>query len=259
MKLEPIFTAPPVEEIAERLARVQEKMREHRLDWFACFQPDNVYYLTNFANFVHERPFVLLIPPSGTPRFVVPKLEAAHINSRKVGGIDLVEYFEYPAPAGKAWYDRLKDVLSGSARVGVESACTLEIYDAIDAERVRIDIVDDLRTIKTPYEIGRMVYSANIASTAMEELLANAEPGYPLRKVSASGRASMMGLLMADNPSINPLATRADAIFQPPHYSDDPHNFTDLAMTMVEGCPFDAIRRRAGSGDPFSAQSKRAD
>ena len=174
MKLEPIFESPSVQEIAGRLARVQEKMKENRLDWYACFQPDNVFYLTHFANFVHERPFVLLIPANGTPSFVVPKLEAAHINSRKVGEIELVEYYEYPAPEGRAWFDRLKAVLSGSKRVGVESACTLEIYDAIDAERVRIDIVDDLRLIKTPYEIGRMVYAANIASAAMAELLAEA-------------------------------------------------------------------------------------
>lgn len=237
MTIDPIFTEPTLDEIKGRVERVQERLCAEKLDWYVSVQPDNVYYLTNFANFVHERPFILLIPARGTIKFVAPKLEIPHIRSRAVGSLDLVDYFEFPAPEGQGWANRMSAVLGAAARVGVETICPLFVHDAIAAERVRADVVDDLRVIKTPYEIGRMAYAGNVASAAMRDLLAKARVGRSLGEVMAAGKALMMGMLTGDNPSINPLATRADALVQPPRYSDDPHNFTDLAMQMEAGGP----------------------
>lgn len=232
-----IFHPPTTEEIGRRIALVQERMEEQSLDWYLCFDPDNVYYLTNFANFVHERPFILLIPASGRPTFIAPRLEIPHIESRKVGEIDLVDYFEFPAPARKGWADRVNATIGRNAMVGLESTCQLQIHDGVRAERVSTDIVGDLRLIKSPYEVGRMTYAGKIVSAAMADMLAHAVVGRPLSAVMASGKGLMMAALIQDDPSINPLATRADAVFQPPRYSDDPHNFTDLAMVMEPGGP----------------------
>jgi Xaa-Pro dipeptidase len=241
MKWEPIFHPPSVEELAARVARVQDKMSEHNLDWYVCFQPDNAYYLSHFYNYVHERPFLLLIPAKGQMTYVAPKLEITHIEYRAIGSIDLVDYAEYPAPAGAGWSDRLTDVLGDARRVGVESAMTLEIFDAIQAERARIDIIDDLRMVKSDYEIGRMVYSANIGNAALNDLLASAEVG---RSMGASRNAAeqlMIGRLAQDNPLFNSVITRAIAVFQTPDVSHDPHNFKDLEMRMVEGGPHVSI------------------
>ena len=81
-----------------RLARVRDLMAAQELDACVAFSPDNVFYLTNFANFVHERPFVLVVAKTGEPRFVVPKLEIPHVRARAVGELELVEYPEFPAP-----------------------------------------------------------------------------------------------------------------------------------------------------------------
>jgi Xaa-Pro dipeptidase len=237
MTIEPIFHSPTPAEMAGRLARVQQRMAEEKLDWYVCFSPDNVYYLTNFANFVHERPFLLLVPANGAPSFICPKLELPHIASRKVGEIELVDYFEFPAPEGKAWHDRLRAVIGKAGRVGVESVCQLQVFDVVPGERVRTDIVDDLRMIKSPYELSRLVHAAGIANEAMADLLANAAVGRSLSAVMAAGKALMMGRLIGDNPAINPFATRADVVFQPPSISDDPHNFSNLAMAMEAGGP----------------------
>ncbi len=241
MEFEETYLPPSHKEIGNRVAAAQERMARQNLDWYVCFDPDNVYYLTNFANFVHERPFILLIPSRGPLRFIVPKLEIPHVLSRKVGDIELIEYFEFPAPAGGNWFDLLGTVLGGAQRVGVESVCQVQICDAIPAERVRTDIVDDLRLIKSPYEIGRMVYSARIVSAAMADFLAKAEAGRSSSIASAAVSKLMMGMLVRDNPSINPFATRTSAVFQPPVYSHDPHNFSDLAVAMQEGGPHVSI------------------
>ncbi len=237
MNFAPLFTAPTPEEIAARVARVQAEMAKQDLDWYVSFQPDNVYYLTNFANFVHERPFILMIPAKGTMVFLSPLLEIPHIKSRAVGALELVDYFEFPAPDGGNWYDKLKSVIGGAKRVGVESVCQLQIYEAIEAERIRTDIVDDLRMVKTPYEVGRMVYAGQIANAAIADLLAKAKPGRKLSEVSSAGNALMFGMLLADEPNVNPQATRMTSVFHPSAYSHDPHNFGDLGMEMEEGGP----------------------
>ncbi|MBV8620509.1 MAG: aminopeptidase P family N-terminal domain-containing protein, partial [Curvibacter sp.] len=74
MQIVPSCENPDPSEIASRLATVQAEMARQNLDFYLCHDPSNVFYLTNFKNFVHERPFILLVPGSGTPIFLIPKL-----------------------------------------------------------------------------------------------------------------------------------------------------------------------------------------
>ncbi|MFT4065482.1 M24 family metallopeptidase [Paraburkholderia sp.] len=216
---------------------MQTRMAAAGLDRYVSFNPDNIYYLTNFANMVHERPFVLVIPRSGRPQFVVPQLEIPHVKTRAIGDIEVVSYFEFPAPAGLAWSDRFKELFEAGERVGVESICPLQIYMEIPGERVCVDIVDDVRMIKSAYEIGRHVYACGLATDAHNALLAEARPGLGMAETSAKLRGMIMSRLLADDPSINPTATRIIAVFQPGSVSHDPHNFTDIDMRMAEGGP----------------------
>lgn len=241
MNFDSIATDPTEEEFAGRVTRVQAEMVKQGLDWYVAYEPKNVYYMTNFANFVHERPFILMIPASGKMVFLSPKLEIPHIKNRGVGDIELVSYFEFPAREGANWFDKMQEVLSGTKRVGVESVCQLQIYEAIQAERVRSDIIDDIRMIKSPYEIGRMVHAGGIANAAMADLLAQAKPGRTLAEVSSAGTSLMFSRLLADFPNINPQANNLAAVFHPASYSHDPHNFGDLSMAMEEGGPHVSI------------------
>ena len=50
-------------------------MAEQGLDYYLCHDPANIFYLTNFANYVHERPFILLVPATGKLTFLMAKLE----------------------------------------------------------------------------------------------------------------------------------------------------------------------------------------
>ncbi|MCT4368946.1 aminopeptidase P family protein [Yangia mangrovi] len=237
MEMTPIHHPPHPEEISGRLSRLQAEMAAQGLDWYVSFQPDNVYYLTNFANFVHERPFVLLVPASGMPVFVVPKLEIPHVESRAIGALTLLDYVEFPAPEGGNWFDKLAEALGDGGRVGVESVCQMQILEAIRGERVRTDIIDDLRMVKTPYEIGRMLRAGQIASAAMADMLATATPGRSLGEVTAAANRLIYAAMVADNPSINPQATKLTSVFHPAQYSHDPHNFGDLDMRMQHGGP----------------------
>jgi Xaa-Pro dipeptidase len=101
----PITAPPSEEELSSRLKRVRELMREKRLDYYVSFDPVNIYYLTNFANNVHERPFILIIEMEGTPKMVCPLLETTHVKTRSRLPLDYHTYYEFPAPAGQNWHD----------------------------------------------------------------------------------------------------------------------------------------------------------
>lgn len=241
MNIEPIFCSPDESEIGQRLMRVQASMLDKGLDYYVTFSPDNIFYLTNFANAIHERPFVLVIPQKGIPKFVVPQLEIPHVMSRKVGDIELIAYFEFPAPKGKAWSDRFKALFPENKRVGVESICPLQIYREIPGERICTDIIDDIRMIKSDYEIGRLIYTCDLATQAHNLFLQSVYSGMSLSEMSSNASEFIFEQLVKDNKEINPLATRITAMFQPPSVSHDPHNFTNLNMVTEKGGPHVSI------------------
>ncbi len=237
----PISHPPDRDEMERRLAKVRARMAAEGLDAYVVHDPDNIYYLTNFANYVHERPFVLVVPAAGALSFVVPLLESEHVRVRAVGDVDRVHYAEFPAPAGQAWSDRLREVLAGARRVGVESGCPLRVVDELLAERVRTDIVDDVRMVKTAYEIGRLVHAASIVTRGHEELLGLCKPGQLAIGIFGQVTRSMTGMMLRDMPNANFLASSFAAVVQPPSLSHDPHNFTDVWVQLEEGGPHVSI------------------
>lgn len=236
-ELKPITTTPDTQELAERLERVRKMMVEQNLDFYVSYNPVNVYYLTNFFNFVHERPFILVIGREGLPKFVVPKLEIPHVKSRAKCQLDLVEYFEYPSPKGRNWFDIYRPLIRGDARVGVESAMTLEIYDETPGKRIRTDIIDEVRFIKTEFEIGKYVYACQMVDQGFNKLLEVCRPGKSMIEINAVVSQQVISQVVTQLKEFNILNTKIYGAVLPPSVSDDPHNFTNLFVTMVEGGP----------------------
>ncbi len=255
MKIKPICTAPPESEIAARVAHVQAKMRGEGLDYYLCHDPDNVFYLTNFANFVHERPFILIVPANGKPIFLMPKLEEAHVRIRSVGELEYLYYFEFPAPKGQEWCDKLREVLQTEHRVGVESICPLQVIEAVPGTAVRSEIVDDVRMIKSEYEIGRIAYSSQLVSQGHAKLLEMARPGRMIIDIYSEISRSLLQKILLDNPNTNMLNTNMRAVAQPPSLSHDPHNFTDTFVQLADGGPHVTIV--AGLANGYGAEVER--
>ena len=236
-QLHPTTTAPDKNEMSGRLAKVREMMAAQQLDYYIAYDPVNVYYLTNFYNYVHERPFILVIGKAGAPKFLVPKLEIPHVKSRAKCDLELVQYFEYPAPEGENWHDYYRSVIDENARVGVESAMTIEIYDQTPGNKIKTDIIDDVRFIKTDFEIGRYVHACDVLKAGFNKLLEVCRPGKMMIELYSALTQEMMGKAIMEIPELNPLITTVKGVAQPPSISHDPHNFTNLFLSMENGGP----------------------
>jgi len=234
--------APTEAELTSRIEKVQARMEAEGLSHFVFVDPDNILWLTNFANFIHERPFVLVLNDKGQLHFVVPELEIPHIKVRCFPSVEPVPYFEFPAPEGKQWSDRFAALFTGSEKVGIEPNCPRFVQDALPVQAIPTELVEEARHIKSDYEIARIRYACNIASDRMRHLLKSAKPNKSMLSVhSRVGKLSSLKLLL-DNPQTNLLATKISGVVQPAAISHDPHNFTNiLDLGMEKGGPHVSI------------------
>lgn len=241
MTITPLCTPPEAPEIEARRARAQAAMAAQGLDALVLHNPDNVFYLTNFANMVHERPFILVLLPAGAPIFVMPKLEEPHVRIRSVGALEFAPYFEFPAPAGQGWDSVLRDLIAGKARIGIEADSPWHLVEALDGRHVKTGIVEDLRAIKSDWELSRHRYACDMFMLGLTEVLALAKPGaLPIQIYSATA-ARMGGKMYGDLPTTNLFSTKLQAAPQPQPLTHDPHNFTNLFVPLAEGGPHVAL------------------
>lgn len=255
MTYTPIATPPELPEIEARRTAAQAAMAQAGLDALVLFNPHNVFYLTNFANMVHERPFVLVLLATGDPIFVMPRLEEPHVRIRSVGALEFAPYFEFPAPEGTGWETQLAHVLSGHARLGVEFDSPHFVTSALTAPFEVSPIVEDLRAIKSPYEISRHQYAADMMMVGLKETFAQCKPG--VLAMSAYGAASgkMTQKMYGDLPSANIFSTKLQAGAQPQSISHDPHNFTDMFIPFEQGGPNVALA--AGMTNGYGGEVER--
>lgn len=255
MSIVPTCLAPDRKEIASRIERVRNAMRSSGMTHYVCTSPDNILYLTNVAIQVHERPFILVLPQHGDPVFIIPRLDQLQIPGRAVGDIEFLYYSEFPAPAGLRWSDRLLSLFAAGDSIGVESVCPLYVASVLAGKPMVADVVDDVRIVKSDFEISRIAFTSQLVSEAHAKLLAMAQPGKSVMETHrlADGIAKAM---LKENPNANILATRMAALVQPPGYSHDPHNFfADSAMEFVVGGPH--ITVIAGRANGYGAEIER--
>gem|GEM_PF-379611 len=238
MDIKETFAKPTTDEMHRRLVRLQSAMDAAGHVAYVMADPANVLWLTNFANYVHERPFILIVPATGRPTFLVPRLELDHVEHRVVGDVDCVTYPEFPAPEGKGWRDVFTGLLpAGVGPIAIEPTMPLMIAHAVGSRGQISTRVDELRAVKTDYELSRIAYACRVLSEAHDVLLAMACPGLSQRDINASVGTALLENLVANDPNLNPFATAIHTMVQNAAASHDPHNFSDLDMTLAVGGP----------------------
>ena len=240
-KLKPITAPPSKGELSNRLDKVRLIMEKENLDYYVSFDPVNIYYLTNFAHYIHERPFILLIAKKGTPKMVVPLLEKIHVETRARCDLEYVDYYEFPAPEGKNWYDYYRNLIEKSAKVGIESAMPIGIAEKTPGNKIVTDIIDEVRIIKSDYEIGRTVHACRVVNKGMKVLLKVCRPESLEFAIYSEVSDAMQKKVIADIPTANLMVTNLKGAVWPPKISHDPHKIPTIFEPMEEGGPHVSI------------------
>jgi Xaa-Pro dipeptidase len=236
------ITSPPSkDELNSRLEKVRQQMKTHQLDYYISFDPVNIYYLTNFANNVHERPFILIIADEGTPTMLVPLLEKSHVESRALCELNYADYYEFPAPKGRNWYDIYHKLIETNKKVGIESSLPVGISEKTPGKKIVADLIDEARLIKTDYEIGRSVHACRVINKGHKELLKMCQPGVHEFAIYQKITGIMTSKIITDIPNANFMVCKTTAAVWPPSFSHDPHIIPKIFAQMEEGGPHVSI------------------
>ena len=240
-KIKAITSPPSREELSNRLERVRTKMKEQDLDYYVVSDPVNIYYLTNFAFYVHERPFILVIPIEGLPRMLIPLLEKGHFEERVRCDVDTMTYYEFPAREGENWFDHYQELIEKDAKVGVESMMPVGIVNKTPGYQLVTDIIEEVRIIKTDYEIGRTIHACKVANKGHRVLLKKCRPKVLEFALYKEVTDAMTSKIVQDIPNANFKVTDTMGIVWPPSISYDPHSVPHIFSEMEEGGPHVSI------------------
>jgi Xaa-Pro dipeptidase len=240
-KVKAITTPPSREELSHRLNNVRDLMVKEDLDYYVSFNPVNIYYLTNFAFYVHERPFIFIIPRKGLPKMLIPELEKGHFESRVISELEFIIYYEFPARSGDNWFDHYKKHIPSNSRVGIESELPIGIANKTPGELIISDIIDETRIIKTDYEIGRIYHACRVVNRGHKVLLKKCRPKVLEFALYKEVTDAMTSKIVQDIPNANFRATETTGAVWPPSLSHDPHLIPHIFAPMEEGGPHVSI------------------
>jgi len=252
----PTSSPPTEEELLARLSRVQEKISTRGYDCYVSFDPVNIYYLTNFANYVHERPFILIIPPRGAPTMLAPVLELTHVKTKARCPLEYLTYYEFPAPDGENWNDIYPGAFPADPLVGIEGALPSAIQETTPGKTIIDDLIDEVRLVKTEYEIARSVHACDILNEGHRKLLEICRSGVLEVTVFSEVTTLMMMKIISDIPDANYIVTKPLAGVSPPSTSHDPHFVLTPFIAMETGGPH--VSGVAGQIDGYGMEIERS-
>ncbi|MFX1346949.1 MAG: M24 family metallopeptidase [Promethearchaeota archaeon] len=240
-KKKPIVDPPSKEELSNRLKKVRVLMKQNNLDFYVSFDPVNIYYLTNFAFYVHERPFILVIPKEGIPKMLIPTLERGHFEQRARCPIEVAVYYEFPAKSGENWFDHYQKLISNDSKVGIESVMPMGIANKTPGKKSVIDIIEEVRIIKTDYEIGRNIHACKVVNKGHKVILKKCRPKVLEFALYNEATRAMTNKVVQDIPNANFRVTDSTAAVWPPSISHDPHLIPHIFAEMEMGGPHVSI------------------
>lgn len=172
----------------ERVAALKHVLEAAGFSALCVFGPVRISYLTGFHFAATERPVVLVVPVDGDPHILIPRLEVDHVRQQAKQLEHVRTYPEYPGGgSGKHPMLHLLDLLVDVGVANARLAADLDGYEHRwgyrgpslsqvlgHAVATRLELVDDLRIVKSPAEVA-LVREACVwgdrAHRAMQDLM----------------------------------------------------------------------------------------
>jgi Xaa-Pro dipeptidase len=186
------------EEFDRRVAAVQASMALRSLDGLLVHTPENIYYLTGYETSGYFEYQVLVVPADGEPQLLIRNVERLNVD-------------EYSClPGAWIWQDgsdylaATKAIVDSSVkgrRIGLEkhswfvtAAVAEALEDRLSAHRL-VDagrLVEGIRLVKSPAELGYVREAARLAEVAMGAALETAAAGKSELEIAAAAHAAQI-------------------------------------------------------------------
>lgn len=169
----------------------------------------------------------------GTPVFLSPKLEEKHLSKITIE-CEIRAYWEATSVKEKNWYNILETMIKPFKRVGVEKTIAHNIVSKITAnEIVYLDIVDEMRKVKTPYEIEMIRNTSRLSALGMKKIFENAYVGASVLEMYTLSGSIQRQLIREKN--FDPILTSLTSVVWPSPISSMPHSIPCLNDKLVKG------------------------
>lgn len=220
-------------EYQNRMEALQRKIAVKELDAFLVASEESIYYLTGVSYRPLERPFFIIVRTHQPSTLVVPALEETHLRSAPNVGQVLV-YWDYPAPSGEGWGDRLHQALEGVSRLGVEPGLTQEVAWHLEHYQMRAyPFIEELRLVKSPAEVEMLRQASKYADLGVQKVLQASYHGVSDLELFSQGR-SVQTRIMRETP-YDVLTTSVLVGAWPAPLSAQPHGVPKLSDRLREG------------------------
>lgn len=224
------------QEFLNRRERLQALLAQHDASHFVATCGDSIFYLCGASFEALERPFFLIVPRRGVPRLVVPFLEKNHLKKARALERDKIfTYWDYPAPAQRSWQYVLEQ--QGQLATGFlfDSACPITIAETLLALGGRhAPLIEQLRLIKSPWEIEMIRRAARYADQGVRELFQHSYYGSTVAEGFAR-TSHITQNIIRENPDWDPLTTKALMASFPAPWSAMPHSVPAAQALLREG------------------------
>ncbi len=224
-------------EYQTRMARLQSLISRSGLQVFLVSGEESIYYLTGVSYRPLERPFFILVQPRQDAALLVPALEQEHLSAAPNVG-EVHAYWEYPSPPGQGYVEKLAALLDGlrleNGALGVEPTLPQEIAVQLAGFQPRtLPLVEELRLVKSPAEVGLLRQAAYFADLAVQKVLAAAYHGVSELELFSQGRGVQLEIIR--RVGYDPLTTSVLVGAWPAPLSAQPHSVPSVADRLRHG------------------------
>jgi ectoine hydrolase len=248
---EPAMNEPALNEYGARLARVRAVLAERGLGALVVSDPANLFYLTGYDAWSFYTPQCLLVPAEGDVRLFARAMDAAgasytcNLRADQIHGYP-EQLVHRPDVHPYDWIANVcHELIPAGADVAVESDAHyftarsyLALSNGLPGRRLvdSAELVNWIRLVKSPYEIGQLRIAGRIAEQAMRTALDRLQPGRRQCDVAAEILAAQtIGTPEhgGEYPAIVPMLPTGAAAGTP-HLTWSDRPFVDNEATTIE-------------------------
>ena len=243
-----------ITEFQQRLQSLQVTIKQSGLDALVLCTDANITYYIGVHCALGERMALLVVPATGEPTLIVPRLEEEQLGANQVVK-RVLAYWEKDSKPGSNWMDVLYQTLAEAKHIGIDPLADIGMSSAlIDYQWQVSTLAEQQRLIKSPAEIALSRRVADYWTEAMNNMLATVKAGIPVGELMTVGGA-IADKVFSNEPEASWINTQMVQFFQCAPASSAPHHLAHRPDELIPHGP--TILNAIGAVCGYNAENER--